>query len=383
MASEQPHRRQSHGHAARASAESTGGPGATGERQAQDELEAALGQALPGLAVLDRDLELGSGLSADVVGRVPDGRIVLVIECDGEGDAPVLAALDALAFAARHAGSLERHLGVEAASAGAESPAGGARRTLVVLVSPRFTRKLQERLAPMTGGATGAAGEAAGPGRPGGDVALFELHRLKSRRGASAWLVPVTPLAGVAPERRTTPEQFLAGLPGGLMEIASQLARRIPRLDAAIEPSATEGGLAWSLRGAVVARVTRASHVDGALCASAHPHAGHRLLRTAGEVDPFLEEILRGYLQLAGARLEPETRSTSSAVAGEPLPIAAGAAVAGSPPADEPVGVGRGGAGRAGGGAHPPAVPTVDVSVARLTRPQPALTPEEYQAFRE
>ena len=129
-------------------------------------LEESLIESLPGLVVLDRDLDYGGQVGIDLVAADQAGALTLVLLVDGEGEEPVLAALDVLAFARREQLLLERHLG-QASFRGDLPPR-------VILVADRFDQLLRERIAPL------------------GDVRveLFELRELKSAAATRSYLVP-------------------------------------------------------------------------------------------------------------------------------------------------------------------------------------------------
>ncbi|MDP6956499.1 MAG: hypothetical protein QF599_11040, partial [Planctomycetota bacterium] len=76
-------------------------------------LEESLIESLPGLVVLDRDLDYGGDVGVDLVAADPAGALTLVLLTEGGGEQPILAALDVLAFARREGPLLERHLGRE------------------------------------------------------------------------------------------------------------------------------------------------------------------------------------------------------------------------------------------------------------------------------
>src|SRR5262249_49151668 len=125
--------------------------------------------ALPGLQLLDRDLELGADLRAAWLARAADGAHVLVLQSAGEGDQAVLDALDALAFARARRTALAHHGAAlaaaapepgEAHAAAAGAPAAGrgpaqaeaqrdAPQVRVVLVAERFARRVLDRLEPL------------------------------------------------------------------------------------------------------------------------------------------------------------------------------------------------------------------------------------------
>ena len=75
----------------------------------QRDLERGLAESVPGLEVLDRELQLGEKSCADLAGIDASGRLVFVMLVDGDGDASALAVLDALAYARENGALLARH----------------------------------------------------------------------------------------------------------------------------------------------------------------------------------------------------------------------------------------------------------------------------------
>lgn len=251
-------------------------------------LEAALRHALPGFEVLDRGLELEGGASADLVGLDAQGRIVLVLGCDGRGEEPVLGALDALAYARRNREPLQRHLAHPRFAHGAPAPATPVR---VLLVSEKFGRSVIERLQPLFGRG----------------IDLYELRAVRSARGETASLAPVSALAGAEPEPRIAPAAFAAALPAPFAGLSAMLVAKMQRIDGELEAHATHERVEWAFRGRPLARL---DWREGQLSGAAAPRFEARLLNQASEVEAVLEDALAHYVRLLeGLADEPEPRT--------------------------------------------------------------------------
>ena len=72
-------------------------------------LVAALGESMPDLELVDRDLELGDGRVVDLVGVEGSGRAVALLWVESDDDAAVLAALDARAWFVENRELLDGH----------------------------------------------------------------------------------------------------------------------------------------------------------------------------------------------------------------------------------------------------------------------------------
>ncbi len=239
-------------------------------------LEGTLERSFPGLTVLDHDLELSERHSADLVAMEAGGRLVLVLLVDAGGDTPVLAALDALAFARHNASVLAAHF-EEPRLAGGEPPR-------VLLVAQTFPPGTAERLLPLTGSA----------------VELYEVRQVRSARGENVYLTPVGsgPVAGIAPATATgTRESFLASLPTDLEVFANDCLERLERIDEELVLTARPGRAAIGFRGQDLARLELAG---GRLVGAVGAGSDARALRSRAHVDLFVEEVLGRYVSRLG-----------------------------------------------------------------------------------
>jgi hypothetical protein len=227
----------------------------------------ALQEALPGLELLDSDLDLGAGPRADLVGVDGDGRATAVLLVDGGDPDVALRALDALAWLARHRAQLAEHLG---------SPRlDPALDPLVVLVAERYEERALERLA----------------GLARDSVRCFERSTVASARAERTFLTPARfPFGDAAPADPTGIRSLLRALSPESAALASGLLRRLERIDDDIECAPDGQGQSWALEGERLC----ALHADqGALQGSVGRRAASAL-RSEREIDRFLEEVV-GY----------------------------------------------------------------------------------------
>jgi hypothetical protein len=302
--------------------------------EAWSDLERTLAEALPGFEVLDRELELPSSERADFVGVDGHGRLTLVLDAGGEGEEPVLRALDALAFARRNSEALARHL---------ESARGDATRIRpelaprVVLVAEGFSRKLIERLQPLVGHG----------------VDLYELRTLRSKSRVSNWLTPAQVTEGHAAAGTTSEEAFLANLETAAREWARALLSKVRRLDPDVEALPARKAVTWRHGGHALGRLEFA---DGRLYAAASPRFESRPIESAGDVERFLEQLLGRYVEVLAAG-HPSARPGAGAT-------------------------GTGGFGFEGDGA-PLHAAVAPVGAGGPLGAGPSLTQAEYEAFRQ
>ena len=285
-------------------------------------LEESLIESLPGLVVLDRDLDYGGQVGIDLVAADQAGALTLVLLVDGEGEEPVLAALDVLAFARREQLLLERHLG-QASFRGDLPPR-------VILVADRFDQLLRERIAPL------------------GDVRveLFELRELKSAAATRSYLVPRGDgaIEGAGDQSLAA---FLDSLSEERRPLAALALRRIGRIDTELTVRSSEDAVSWFLGEELLCTLERGPEGLSAQTAAGQPGP----LGDEGDLDRFLEQVLGGYV----ASLEED------GVTGD---------IAGEESGDRPAGEG------AGDGWQ-------DLDEMNLEPGGALLTPEEIEAFRE
>ena len=246
-------------------------------------LEDSLSAAIPGLRILDREVELdgGPGGTVDFAGTDEDGRLVLVCLIDdavGSGDGAALAALDLLAMARSHGYLLARHLEV-GEDAACEL---GVR---CVLVAEVFGERLLKRLAIF-----------------GEGLDLFRLRTLRSARGARTYLVPqFTPFSTgsglpVAPARRTQ-DEFLDDLGPHHRGTAELLFLRMQRMDSEFDLRFGEDSAEWTFHGRDFLRL---QHTGGELIARVQPGGGPRPLDNEGAVEALVEQAFGAYVRLLG-----------------------------------------------------------------------------------
>lgn len=249
------------------------------------EIEAQLRALLPGLRVLDRDLELDGAPVADLVCEA-EGRLVLVLMVDGEGDGPVLAALDALAAARRDGELLAAHLGL---------PESFRRAPLVLLVAERFGERLRERLRAIPSEALWSLERRAVRTARRGDQALVRVHNVE---GCGS---PASGGGSPSPDPQAV-QRFLAQLGPPGARLGRELAQRIGRIDPELELETRRGEgreeLWWRFRGRSLCGVAvNEGRLEGRLPDSSVPHA----IQSPQALEAFLEWVLSCHLELLDA----------------------------------------------------------------------------------
>ncbi|MFT5283881.1 MAG: hypothetical protein ACI8TQ_000031 [Planctomycetota bacterium] len=237
-------------------------------------LEATLERNFPGLEVLDRDLELSARFRADLVAMEQSGRLVLVILVEGDGDDPVLASVEALAFAAHNAAVLPAHF--EEPRLRTDQP------PRVLLVAQTFPEALVARLRPLFDSS----------------VELFEVRNVKSSRGDNVFLTAVGGEPQVLAASGTATEaSFLLRLAPDQESIARHAIDRMARIDEALLLAGSGSRLTWSFRGVDLARVEM---IGNRLHGTVAPGHEARALRSKAQVDYFVEEVLGRYVSCLG-----------------------------------------------------------------------------------
>ncbi len=239
-------------------------------------LGVGLEEVLPGLEIVDRDLEFDEGGRADLAAVDGTGRLVLVLLADEDADRATLEALDALSFAWRNVQIFVRHLAARRLDPGLEPR--------VVVISAAGDERLVHRLAPLLERG----------------VELFGVRSLKSSQGERSYLVPMSasapPRGGVS---RANPEEFLAALPPPLSELGRELALRMGRLDDELVLAASPSALSWVFHGDELARVEARRE---ALVARVAPTLEPVELRGEGDLEAVLESAMGRLVQLFGLR---------------------------------------------------------------------------------
>ncbi len=238
----------------------------------RENLLEALRQLHPGLELVDADLDLGEGRRADLVALVPAGRLFLVLLVEGGGDAPILCALEAVAFCQRNRGLFGAHL--DNPRVDPELPAQ------VLLVAERFEQRLLERM----------------PGISPERVRCLEVRRVASRRGERLYLVPAAlpETAAAAPDPSGTRALLRALTPEGVT-LAEDLLRRLERIDPELARRGDGGGVALDFEGEPLSSLRAA---NGVLQGRVGPHGTWLPLPTSSDANQFLEEVLRHFRHL-------------------------------------------------------------------------------------
>ena len=226
-------------------------------------LEHGLSEALPGVDILDRDLELDAAVRADLVAVDPVGRLVLVLVVGEEVERAVFDTLDVLAFARSNRSLLVRHIASRRVDPGLEPR--------VVLVDPACDEQLADRLAPLA---------------PAG-IEVFGVRTLRSAAGERSYLVRANDDPGAAGEAGV--QAFLDALPLPLREIGAELADRMSRLDDELFATGDAQALVWRWNGEVLARLEASGD---RLTASVGPGHDPSPVRGAADVEGVLEEAL-------------------------------------------------------------------------------------------
>lgn len=254
-----------------------------------DRIEDALARHSTGFHAVDRALKLDGERVADLAGFL-DGRPCLVLaarEDAGDTLARTLAALEC----ARHAEAIARHLAEVAEDESEleiELELDGRPALVLVVTDGPCERALRERLRLVE--------------RP--ELALFELRRLETKRGASAFVARVgedlgagaAQLASALPALRSAPpprshalEVLAQALPAERAGLARDLAERLDRIDPSLVACADAHGLRWSRGGELVCRLTvREGGLEGWIAEHGLPHR----IESAAAAEVFLDLVL-------------------------------------------------------------------------------------------
>ena len=249
-----------------------------------------VGAGYAGCEVVDRDLVLGTGERFPFVLVGDGGRLVLVLVRGDDGPDVPGAALAGLATSQRFLPAIAEHL-----STTRVDPTLPPVLWVVVREASRATRDSLERLAP-------------------GQVRLFELVRIESRRGTGEYLTEVQlgsrpPAAlpagsqlnpgarsgpsGLAPE----PSIGLGALPTHLRALAHSIARRIEHLDEAVRATRAPESTVWHFDDDVVASLAACG---GKLHGSVPDVGFDAPVEHAADVEAFLGAAAERYLHLLG-----------------------------------------------------------------------------------
>ena len=255
-------------------------------------VERELATAFPEAEIVDRELEVADGRAVDLVGVDAHGRLLLVSVVESASDAPLLLALDALAFARRNREVLAHHLAHPRLRRDAPP--------IAVLVSEQFSESLLARL------------EGLDPDR----LRCFEIRRVASKEREGTYLIPVLP-AGERGESLAShdPAQFLAQVPPERRELAELLFRRLARVDESLELTVVAHSATFRLEGQLLCTVSSvAGGLEGRVAGSDHAHR----VASSPEVGVFLEEVMARTDELirpedpqVDAALDPATPSAA------------------------------------------------------------------------
>lgn len=189
-----------------------------------EELVAQLQEALAGFSALDRNLVLGE-VSVELVGRLDDGRLVLVRSVSSVDATAIVELMDLLGAARSQAALLARHVGAS----------GEGMPPLIVLVAEEVDELAARRLATLDAEA----------------IRILEVHKIVSERAQSTFLVPRTEMVAVASSSQTM-EARLAGLDRTMRRRVELLVERLERVDEELILVTTTDGLEWRWRGRLV-----------------------------------------------------------------------------------------------------------------------------------
>jgi len=249
-------------------------PEETAPAAAAGDLETALASTFPDVVVCDRELELPGGPVVDLACVDSAGRVLLVAELEGAGDACVLRALDLLASVRENRVVLYRHLAHPGLRV--DLP------PLTVLVAERFDDEVLARL---------ACAEA-------GTLRCLERRTVRSRAGASVHLVDVAHGAAAVEAPGAVPGEFCRHLAPEQRELGLTLVGRLSRIDEELEHTGLERGGRWSLAGDAVCSVF--AH-DGRLEGFVAPRTVPEGIESVERMERFVERALERTVELLGA----------------------------------------------------------------------------------
>ena len=266
--------------------------------EAQHELVHALELHLPGLEIVDRELEIRhgdeAGRVAALVGRASGGLLVLIEALEGAPGPAALRALELCALVREHAQDLLRRF---------ECSTGPR----LVLLADEHAREIEVLLAPLLGPA----------------LQLFGVSELRSQAGARFGLVALSGArdAHALPTRA----DFLAGLEAPARALAEFLWERLesPALGARAEIGGA--GVRWSDARGVLCNLAREPNgLSGGLAGLDEALA----LGTEADARAFLDAVLGVHLQRLGDDLEGPVQGTSTAAFNPREPVLSEAEIA-------------------------------------------------------
>jgi hypothetical protein len=262
------------------------------------ELLGALELHLPGLSLLDHELEIQRGAgklrAAALVARASGGQLVLIEELEGPPEKAALRALELAALAREHGPEL---LGRFDCAAG----------PLLVLLAGEHARELGALLAPLLGR----------------ELQLFSTAQLRTRAGTRIAVAPLCPgRASPGPPSRA---EFLAGLEAPTRALAEELWARLsaPALGARAEIGSA--GVRWSdARGPLCSLARGERGLAGRLAGLDAPIE----LGNEAEGRGFLDAVLALHLERLGNEMEGPSEGAREAAFDPRQPVLSEAEIA-------------------------------------------------------
>ena len=244
------------------------------------ELETNLAAQIPGLRLLDRQIELD--IKRGVAGRVDfagvdgDGRMVMVLLVDLDGDTAALGAIDLYVVAQRHSALLARHMDLDPESACPPR---------LILVAEAFDDLFLARLQAL-----------------GNPFELLSIETLRSERGARSYLVPHFGVSGTGnrPSEAVSQEAFLAGMSERQRVPAELLVSRLARMDSEVKVRFEQNNARWTFQGHefLGLRIVGEELVGFVL-----PVGDDHMLDSVEGVESLVESAFGAYVRLIG--IEP------------------------------------------------------------------------------
>ncbi|MHC4261410.1 MAG: hypothetical protein ACYSWX_02735 [Planctomycetota bacterium] len=249
----------------------------TAERRDADTLR-ALSELFGGLDVVDRALELDSGVRIDLVALGPGGELFLVLPVSGRGGSCLAAVLDLIAFSQSHATVLTNAYGADV---------GAVEYLRLVVVAEHYDDDVLRRLTCL---------------KPCG-VEIVRLGALRSSRGERVFAALVDSSDTIEPvfEERTvevTPavsdlDQQLRSMPAETASHVRDIARALQRIDDSLQATPARDGFVWSQDGDVLARLEVRD--DGELVGTV-PGRGSRPIAGRQGVETFVDETVAAFV---------------------------------------------------------------------------------------
>ena len=267
----------------------------------ETELLRALELHLPGLVLLDRELEIvrgaAKGHAAALVGRAAGRQLVLIDELHGPSEKSVLRALELAALLREHASELLARFDCSTGP-------------LLVLLAGEGARELANLLAPLVGR----------------ELQLFSLAQIRTRSGARIALTPLTAGGGVrAHAAAPTREDFLAPLESDARALAERLWERLSSPALAARAEIGSAGVRWSdARGPLCSLARGDGRLEGRLAGL------DEAIELANEAEGrgFLDAVLALHLERLGSGMESPSEASRQAAFDPREPVLSEAEIA-------------------------------------------------------